>query len=549
MAVTNTQRIDQVVTVAATTAAVLISPVLMVWAGSDALVPAVFGMAYAVLGAVLLLARRPSTDVMLNAAAFALAGSLLISPNPSLRPLVHLVAVVLPVVGATSSKTWWRSIVFFAPVLAISEALGSTEPFAIRSIELVGSLIVMVTASWVAARLSRDAGVATARAEALFEQSPIPSWDVDLSGVVQGLNEIRAAGVSDLRAWLDADPRRLGVLAQRAVIRRPNPAAARMIARIGDPTREYFGLLDIERAVPLIRDELEMLWSGALESSRELHIPGPSPRWILQSWAVAQHRGRPDYSTVIATAADLTAQKQAAEFLERQVQMKDEFIAAVSHELRTPLAVVVGLSAELRESPEAFTGEERGELVELIASQSTDVAYIVEDLLVAARIDSGDITVIPEMIDVADTITDLLDHVAVGEMPLGVHAFADPYRVRQVVRNLLTNAMRYGGPNRSVALGTGADGVHIDVVDDGPGIPPQMVATVFEAYGRATLSATERMSVGLGLTISRELARLMGGSLTYQREHGRTVFRLWIPAEPRTESNNSLDPTTVSRIG
>ena len=107
--------------------------------------------------------------------------------------------------------------------------------------------------------------------------------------------------------------------------------------------------------------------------------------------------------------------------------------------------------------------------------------------------------------------------------------YADAARLRQILRNLVTNAIRYGGDTIRVAITSGSDRVRIEVRDDGPGIPPEHVERVFEPYARSDLGISNPDSVGLGLPAALDLARLMGGSLVYDRDGGETVFRLVLP--------------------
>ncbi|MEX1271202.1 MAG: ATP-binding protein, partial [Acidimicrobiia bacterium] len=106
-------------------------------------------------------------------------------------------------------------------------------------------------------------------------------------------------------------------------------------------------------------------------------------------------------------------------------------------------------------------------------------------------------------------------------------AWADPVRVRQIVKNLLTNAVRYGGPQRGVTVRTEGRAVVVEVTDDGPPLAADFVARMFEPYERVGGNASPE-SVGLGLTVARTLARLMGGEVTYHHD-GRAVFRLTLP--------------------
>jgi two-component system sensor histidine kinase ChiS len=104
---------------------------------------------------------------------------------------------------------------------------------------------------------------------------------------------------------------------------------------------------------------------------------------------------------------------------------------------------------------------------------------------------------------------------------------ADPRRVRQILRNLLTNAQRYGGPRRRVITGSLLDRVWLEVRDNGTGIPGEEASSIFEPYVTGNSGVTG--SVGLGLAVARQLAELMSGSLEYERSAGETVFRLLLP--------------------
>jgi two-component system sensor histidine kinase KdpD len=97
------------------------------------------------------------------------------------------------------------------------------------------------------------------------------------------------------------------------------------------------------------------------------------------------------------------------------------------------------------------------------------------------------------------------------------------------VRNLLTNAARYGGERVWIEARRGANRVIVSVIDDGRGVPAGQETTIFEAYQRAHNAAGQPASVGLGLSVARKLARLMGGDLRYRRVDDTSVFELSLP--------------------
>lgn len=225
--------------------------------------------------------------------------------------------------------------------------------------------------------------------------------------------------------------------------------------------------------------------------------------------------------------------------LEASILSKDQLIASVSHELRTPITAVVGLAEELASGDTHIGPEERTQLMGVIAQESRDMADLVDDLLVAARSEDGQVLVFPERTDLALLAASVVARLSIpkdvtielDDAPSA--AFADPVRIRQIIRNLLTNAIRYGGSHVRVTFGSEGATSFVEVFDDGQGIPDHDVEAIFEPYGRATASAVVPGSVGLGLTLSKRLAELMGGALTYVASEGCT-FRLTLPRSDRS---------------
>ena len=249
----------------------------------------------------------------------------------------------------------------------------------------------------------------------------------------------------------------------------------------------------------------------------------------------------PSVGGIVANFRDVTEQANALVALEESnerlaqlVRSKDEFVASVSHELRTPLTAVLGLAEELRDHADSFTIQERADLRDVIAVQAREVAAIVEDLLVAARADIGAVTVIPEPCDVSGALREVLAVIEPGHevavtVAENVVALADRGRCRQVVRNLITNALRYGGPNVKIDAWADAGSVHLAVRDDGRGLSGEDALRVFEPYESAHHERTQPASIGLGLTVSSQLARLMDGDLVYYARDGWSTFELTLP--------------------
>jgi signal transduction histidine kinase len=233
----------------------------------------------------------------------------------------------------------------------------------------------------------------------------------------------------------------------------------------------------------------------------------------------------------------------AQQHLQVMMRDKDRLIATVSHEMRTPLAGVLGFAMELRDGLAGFTAAEVTEFASLIAQGCATAAGLVDDLLVAARIETGIVAVTPEPTNLHSLVGTVISSVEVA-VPSGVKslsvsggaaiAWADPRRVSQILRNLLVNAVRYGGDNIQVVVGTrdADDQVVLEVIDDGAGVLRK--GLLFEPYQHGAQVPGRTESVGLGLYVSRSLARLMGGDLTYRREGGLSVFELSLPGQAPT---------------
>lgn len=239
----------------------------------------------------------------------------------------------------------------------------------------------------------------------------------------------------------------------------------------------------------------------------------------------------------------LVSSSRRVEELERLSEVKDQFLASVSHEIRTPLTVVVGLAHELRDRLDSFSVVEIEELSSLLAGQADEVKAIVEDLLVAARDEAGQLRVAVKELSLAEELAKLgdccegLDGLATV-IPVDRRVVVDPGRFRQIMRNLLSNAVRYGGDQIRVSVEDHGGMIGVVVADNGPGVRADERDRVFDPYYVSSQQGGVPGSIGLGLHVARRLARLMGGDLTHRREDGWTLFDVWVPAVPAIEGDN-----------
>ena len=242
---------------------------------------------------------------------------------------------------------------------------------------------------------------------------------------------------------------------------------------------------------------------------------------------------------------------------ERQLgRAREEFIANASHELRTPLTGITGLALMLAEDPDISESETASELLDLIISESTDLGRMVEDLLTTARLDAGALHFNFEDVDIGAEAAEVVEPMAraglmvTGECQPGL-VRADRLRVRQVLRNLLSNAKKYGGPNIRIEGYAEGRTYVCSVVDDGPGIPGEVKERLFQRFVHQGNAPAIRGSVGLGLSIVQALAQGMGGSVTHERRGGETRFTVRLPLalEPASEGSPDRDPTEARLPG
>lgn len=221
---------------------------------------------------------------------------------------------------------------------------------------------------------------------------------------------------------------------------------------------------------------------------------------------------------------------------------RSQMLGTVSHELRNNLTGMIGMTGLV--GSEDLPSAEIKELVGLAHSQAVDAADIVEDLLTASRLEHSALRVEISAIDLNDEIETTVRRFAGERMAISTDltddlplAQGDALRVRQILRNLLSNAARYGGPSVAIKTHNAGEFLQVIVADDGDGVPQEDVSTIFSAYKRSTATKRDALSVGLGLWICRELAHAMGGDIEYRRTEGTTQFVLALPV--RTEETHS----------
>ncbi len=219
---------------------------------------------------------------------------------------------------------------------------------------------------------------------------------------------------------------------------------------------------------------------------------------------------------------------------ERRVeQMKSDFVSTVSHELRAPLTSIYGFAETLLRRDVLFGEDERYTFLGYIASEAQRLTAIVDTLLSVARLDAGDLQVELAPTDVGSLLSEVVLSaqqsgvngnefvVNVPEEPLA--ASADSEKLRQVVANLLDNAVKFSPRGGTVTVEARRAGhtVEVRVVDEGIGVPAAERERIFRKFHRAEGVARERSGTGLGLFIARGLVAAMGGRIWVDSAEGR----------------------------
>jgi signal transduction histidine kinase len=221
---------------------------------------------------------------------------------------------------------------------------------------------------------------------------------------------------------------------------------------------------------------------------------------------------------------------------------KSEFIARMSHELRTPLNSIIGFSNVLLRDRADALGDDGRTYLERVRDNGMHLLRLIDDLLDVARIEAGRVRIDRSSIELVSLVRDVVggfeedarrrELALTCELsPEPVWIEADPLRMRQVLVNLVGNALKFTAQGSVTVRACGDPTPHVDVIDTGIGISADRHAAIFEPFEQADSGTSRRYGgTGLGLTISRSLCELMGFRLTLSSEAGvGSTFSVVIP--------------------
>jgi CheY-like chemotaxis protein/anti-sigma regulatory factor (Ser/Thr protein kinase) len=256
------------------------------------------------------------------------------------------------------------------------------------------------------------------------------------------------------------------------------------------------------------------------------------------------------------------AVRLAKEEAERANETKSRFLSHLSHELRTPLAAILGFAELLLRRGKV--GEEERVWTEHILDGGRHLLALVNELLEVSRIDAGKLALAVEPVDVRSTVDDVLNLAAPLAAGRGIRlearngedlaVRADPLRLRQILLNLVSNAIKYNrdAGTVTVSIAPGADGaVRVAVTDTGAGIPPEALGRLFNPFERLGADEQPVEGSGLGLVVAKGLVEAMQGRLHVESEVGTgTTFTIELPAADgdAEEPAPSADGGTVGSV-
>jgi PAS domain S-box-containing protein len=380
--------------------------------------------------------------------------------------------------------------------------------------------------------------------------------------------EPKTSQPSSLRAIIERLPDGIVIVDRQGTIRFANPAAERLFDRSADD------LVGTSFGFPVVvgeTTEIDIVQrGGGGVVYGELRVV--ETEWEAEQVQIVSLRDITDRKQAQERAQQLSVEREARLAAEAASRAKSEFLAIMSHELRTPLNAVLGYSELMELGISGPLTSQMREQIGRIRVSAVHLLGLVNDILDLAKVEAGRLQVSSGPCSAAGTIAAAIaliqPQAAAGGLDLAVLPATNPSpvyrgddeRVRQILVNLLSNAVKFtahGGkitvaiassstPDSDTRLQPHRSYVSFRVTDTGAGIPEEKLLSIFDPFVQAESGhSRSREGSGLGLTISRRLARLMGGDLTVQSEVGKgSTFTLWLPAE--TATREAEHPPTIA---
>jgi signal transduction histidine kinase len=401
-------------------------------------------------------------------------------------------------------RSRYRMIAAALPFLYVAQSLAGVREFPLVVVVslLLWAAIAIVTVAAMPPRLLRDAWQAPrlrrvlrdlAEVSALTEETTIQAQLLPRIAEVSCAQRIVLRDVytgEELDEWgrdgtdvADAPTQRIRV-----------PASSIELELVGTPHDPFFA-----------RDDLAL----ARDLGTHLDVALDRSRIIGMERAAAG-------ALTNANAALQTANRDLLELAE----LRDNFVAIASHELRTPITTIMGFTSTMLDMWETLDDDRRRSYLEMVDRDARRLGQLVEDLLLLSSVESPDFRVEREVLDVRERLERAVEDSGVSDglveldVEAGLAVDADPRHLRQIVGNLVSNAVKYGAPPLRLRARRAGSKVRIEMRDEGDGVPAELREHVFDRFARAPGTAVG--GTGLGLFIVRRLAEVQGGRAWYE---------------------------------
>ncbi|MBN1368727.1 MAG: PAS domain S-box protein [Dehalococcoidaceae bacterium] len=399
----------------------------------------------------------------------------------------------------------------------------------------------------------------------LFEKMPVPMIETDWSEIKKGVDKIKNAGFNDIEGFLKNNPSVFNEIFAKYRFRDANKAFARFwgVSSTSDFNIHSKEILDhwisgetirvtrhLMAAVANNRTKCQYHWSTT-------NLKGKPAHCINVFYAPRGHKG--DYSRVLELIQDLSNEKQLEKHvkallksekryrveIERQFKQRVDFINSLVHELKTPLTPMICASETLMNQETQF---EFHKLARNIYNGSLQLNKRIDELLDLARGELGLLIIKPETLDAKVILRETAGNYRdwAGRKHVGIilklpreklEIYADAERLKQILQNLLDNAVRHAPAGTSIIITARQTEsfVEFQVRDSGPGVPADMRNRLFEPYYHKPEDTLKLTGLGLGLALCRMFVELHSGYITYHHLPGQgSVFSLTLPRKERT---------------
>jgi signal transduction histidine kinase len=307
--------------------------------------------------------------------------------------------------------------------------------------------------------------------------------------------------------------------------------------------RDVIEARDDDRLIAFVLDQL-VDPEGFLGKIRELYDVPESESYdqlVFKDGRVFERYSQPqriggEIAGRVWSFRDVTEKRATERRLQRATAMREEFIANAAHELRTPVTTLFGLSKLLHERAHTMPKERVNASLDAMSRQGDRLRTLVNNLLDLSALQEARLRIEPQPILLSEVVSRTLESlpppdgkVVEADIDASLVVLADPHRLEQIVTNLITNAYRYGGTSIRLGARTSSNHVVMSVLDNGTGVPEELVPKLFDAFTRGQNSRVT-IGSGLGLAIVKRLAEATGAEIWYEPGPDRgACFMLRLP--------------------